>query len=125
MPASINRRAFLRRGIAVLGGAALTAGLPLAALAETEPPIVASRRWYALAPTREDGDRACRLHAQNKLFADPIAADMQRAHPGCKCQVVVGGELPAHVWAGLFGDHKQVARSQVDRRWNWVAKTLA
>lgn len=122
---SFNRRDFLRRGAAVLGGVTLTAGIPMLALAESGPSLHETRRWYALAPTREDGDVACRRHAANKLFADPVAADLQRAHLGCKCQVVVGGELPEPVWAGLFGDPRQVARTQVDRRWNWVAKTLA
>ncbi|HYI16553.1 MAG TPA: hypothetical protein VEX37_14245 [Thermomicrobiales bacterium] len=125
MRRSYNRRDFLRRGAAMLGGLTLTAGLPMAAFAETGSSIEATRRWYALSLTREDGDNACRRHAANKLFADPIAADQHRAHPGCKCQVVVGGELPEHTWAGLFGDSRHVARSQVDRRWNWVATTLA
>jgi hypothetical protein len=125
MQRSYNRRDFLRRGAALLSGLTLTAGLPLAALAESGPAVEPTRRWYALAPTREDGDAACRRHAANKLFADPVAADMNRAHPGCKCQIVVGGELPEHIWAGLFGDHRQVARSQVDRRWAWVANTLS
>ncbi len=125
MQRSFNRRDFLRRGAAILGGLTLSASLPIAALAESDPSIEAARRWYALVPTREHADNACRLHAANKLFADPKAADQHRAHPGCKCQVVVGGELPEHVWSGLFGDHRRVARAQVDRRWNWVAKTLA
>jgi hypothetical protein len=125
MQRPFNRRDFLRRGAAILGGLTITTGLPVGVLAESGPSIESTRRWYALAPTREDGDEACRRHAANKLFADPVAADQHRAHPGCKCQVVVGGELPEHLWAGLFGDHRQVARSQVDRRWTWVATTLA
>jgi hypothetical protein len=125
MANTMNRRAFLRIGAAMLSGATLTAAMPAFARAEPEPAIAATRRWYALAPTREDGDTACRRHAANKLFADPVAADMNRAHPGCKCQIVVGGELPEHVWTGLFGDYRQVVRSQVDRRWTWVEKTLA
>jgi hypothetical protein len=117
-----SRRDLLRRGATLLGGLTLAA-VPLGAIAAGGSQR--TRTWYALQTTRDDADRACTRHAANKLFADPVAADLHRAHPGCNCQIVHGGELPERVWVNLFGDPSNVARPQVDRRWAWVGKALA
>jgi hypothetical protein len=125
MAQTLSRRQFLTRGFA-LAGAAGVAVTPLATFAASDDSSGGRvKTWYALETTRDDIDRACRNHAANKLFADPATADLNRAHAGCNCRVVAGGELPQHVWVGLFGDPKRVARVTVDRRWDWVAKTLA
>lgn len=131
MEKRIDRRSFLKRGAALAGGLALTFGTSIATLAETadqdqKPTSVSTgtRMTFALATTREDQDKACTRHAANKLFASPEAADQNRAHPGCKCQVVKGGELPEATWIELFGNPKAVAREAVDRRWAWVGQTL-
>lgn len=131
MEKQINRRAFLKRGAALAGGLALTFGSTLGALAEsaenTQQPTgltTRTRTFFALATTRADQDKACTRHAANKLFASPEAADRNRAHPGCKCQVVKGGDMTESTWIELFGDPKAVARETVDRRWGWVAQTL-
>jgi hypothetical protein len=128
MQNAINRRAFLKRGAALAGGLALTFGTSLATLAESNPQgqSVGGRTlpFFALATTRADADRACTHHAANKLFISPEAANLNRAHPGCKCQVVQGGELPEATFAALFGNPNAPQRVAVDRRWGWVAQTL-
>ena len=131
MQNAINRRAFLRRGAALAGGLALTFGTSVAALAESSDQSAApqgasgkTRTFFALATTRDDADKACTRHAANKLFASPEAADQNRAHPGCKCQVVKGGELPEATFVALFGSPKALERVAVDRRWAWVGQTL-
>lgn len=131
MEKAINRRAFLRRGAALAGGLAFTFGTSLAALADSADSSVKpngvdskSRTFFALETTREDQDKACTRHAANKLFASPEAADRNRAHPGCNCQVVKGGELPESTWVQLFGNPKAIDREAVDRRWRWVGQSL-
>lgn len=131
MEKHINRRSFLKRGAALAGGMALTFGTSIATLAESSDEKQAptgsaarTRTFFALATTREDQDKACTNHAANKLFASPESADQNRAHPGCKCQVIKGGELPEATWTELFGSPKALARESVDRRWGWVTQTL-
>jgi hypothetical protein len=131
MENAINRRAFLKRGLSLAGGLALTLGSTVAIGAESnesgQQPQGAgtkTRTFFAVATTRADQDTACTNHAANKLFASPEAADLNRAHPGCKCQVVKGGELPEQVWTQLFGNPKAIERVAVDRRWAWVGQTL-
>jgi len=131
MEKRINRRNFLKRGAALAGGLALTFGSSIATLADeteqTGQPTGAGARTrtvFALATTRDDQDKACTRHAANKLFASPEAADRNRAHPGCNCQVVKGGEVPEAAWLGLFGSPQAPAREAVDRRWAWVGQTL-
>ena len=131
MEKRINRRSFLKRGAALAGGLALTFGASVATMAEStgqeQTPTgtaTRTRTFYALATTRVDQDKACTRHAANKLFASPEAADRNRAHPGCKCQVVKGGKLPESTWTELFGNPRAIAREAVDRRWAWVGQTL-
>lgn len=131
MEKHINRRSFLKRGAALAGGLALTFGTSIATLADdtgqSQQPTGTSARtrtFFALATTRDEQDKACTAHAANKLFASPEAADQNRAHPGCKCQVIKGGELPETTWKALFGNPKTIERVAVDRRWGWVGQTL-
>ena len=131
MSKRINRRAFLCRGTAVAGGLALTLGGSLAALADSNEnaslgmnSVQQRRAYFALATTRDDQDKACVRHAENKLFVSPEAADRNRAHPGCKCQVVKGGDLSGVMWNQLFGDANNPARESVDRRWAWVGQAM-
>ncbi len=131
MDKRINRRSFLKRGAALAGGLALTFSTSIATLADESQPSqqpagdsVRTRTFFALATTRDDQDKACARHAANKLFASPEAADSNRAHPGCKCQVIKGGELPEATWSALFGNPKAIQRDAVDRRWGWVGQTL-
>ncbi len=131
MEKQINRRSFLKRGAALAGGLALTFGTSIATLARVREPAeepsgssIRTLPVFALATTREDQDKACTRHAANKLFISPEAADHNRAHPGCNCQVIKGGELPEATWVELFGSPKAVQREAVDRRWGWVSQTL-
>jgi hypothetical protein len=62
------------------------------------------------------GCTACRRHARNKLFANAKAAEVARAHKGCKCTVVRAGTIPAATYAALFGEPGNLERLSVDRR---------
>lgn len=64
------------------------------------------------------GCSACRSHAANKLFATAAAADVQRAHPGCRCRVVSLGEINRPLYDELFPAGG--TRLSVDRRYPWV-----
>lgn len=132
MEKRIDRRSFLKRGAALAGGLALTFGSSVATLAESagqdaKPNKIdaSTRTFFALATTRADQDKACTRHAENKLFASPEAADQNRAHPGCKCQVIKGGQMSERTWNELFGHPRDVTREAVDRRWTWVAQALS
>jgi hypothetical protein len=145
----LDRRTLLKGGAALVGGAAASFGPGLAAFAriaengsnlQGEPMLT----WYALDPEWGAGMadcpvdpagahmsthachacNACHKHAANKLFPSIDAANLHRAHVGCKCEVNVGGELPAETWEQLFGDQNNLERDQVDRRWDWVADIL-
>lgn len=127
MAAGISRRDLLKKGSLFFGGMTLSLGSAFAGLNEAEAlagPAGGSRVWYALETNRDDIDNACRRHAANKLFPTPEAADRNRAHPGCKCNVVEGGKLPEAHWVALFGRPDNIVREQADHRWDWVAKTL-
>jgi hypothetical protein len=62
------------------------------------------------------GCTACRRHARNKLFANAKAAEVARAHKGCRCTVVRAGTIPAATYAALFGEPGNLERLSVDRR---------
>lgn len=62
------------------------------------------------------GCKACHIHAANKLYRCAAAADAGRAHPYCKCKVVIAGTLPEGTWTALFGKPKSPTRASVDRR---------
>ncbi len=117
---AFTRRAFLARG-AALAGAMVAALVPIGVMAAPR-----SRAYYRLNSdvASEAGCKACRLHAQNKLFASAQAADLQRAHPYCKCEVVLGEALPFGTWTALFGAPNSLARAAVDRRWADVTAAL-
>jgi hypothetical protein len=66
------------------------------------------------------GCSACRSHAANKLFATAASADLQRAHPGCRCLVISLGQIEQHLYNGLFAN----SRLSVDRRQLWVQEAL-
>jgi len=149
MDRRLDRRTLLKGSAALFGGAMVSLSPNLAALARVsgsgatlqgQPTLT----WYALDPewgagmngcpidpvenhahSRAcHGCNACHQHGLNKLFPSAEAADANRAHVGCKCKVVEGGELPADVWEQLFGPAGAPEREQVDRRWDWVAEIL-
>ena len=149
MERKLDRRTLLRGSAALFGGAAASLAPGLAAFAEraghhTTPQGQATLTWYALDPEWGVGldhcpidpmavhqsthachaCNSCHHHADNKLFPSMEAADLNRAHVGCKCLVVDGGQLPAATWEALFGAQDNVERQQVDRRWDWVADVL-
>lgn len=68
---------------------------------------------------------ACAKHAAHKYFASIADAELDRAHPYCKCRVVEGPEFPYAIWVALFGVPGSIARGSVDSRTPWVAELLA
>ena len=145
----LDRRTLLKSSAALFGGAAATLSPGLSAFAQlgssgTTTQGQATRTWYALDPEWGAGTdgcpidpaavhqsshachacNACHHHADNKLFASMLAANTNRAHVGCKCLVVEGGELPVDTWEALFGEQGNLDRIHVDRRWDWVADIL-
>ena len=149
MDRRLDRRKLLKGTAALFGGTAATLTPGLTAFAElagsgSGTQGLGTLTWYALDPEWGAGldgcpvdpsavhqsshachaCNACHHHADNKLFPSSTAADENRAHVGCKCLVVEGGELPVEIWESLFGSAGNVERQQVDRRWDWVADVL-
>ncbi|CAN5826445.1 hypothetical protein BH23CHL2_BH23CHL2_08980 [soil metagenome] len=149
MDRKLDRRRLLKGSAALLGGAAASFSPGLAAFARTsgEKTTIQGQptlTWYALDPEWGAGlpncpispagahqsthachaCNSCHHHADNKLFPTLNAANQNRAHVGCKCLVIEGGELPVDVWEDLFGAQGNIERQQVDRRWDWVAEIL-
>lgn len=149
MDRRIDRRRLLKGGAVLVGSAAVSLSPGLASLARESrsrrtSQAPSTRTWYALDPEWGAGlagcpvdpgavhqsthachaCNSCHSHADNKLFPTADAADQNRAHLGCNCTVVEGGELPQDVWEQLFGDPANLENQQVDRRWTWVAEIL-
>ena len=113
---TLSRRSFV--GSAATALCALSLGLPRRASASGT-----SQVWALdpLSPEEEKccgGCTACRAHAANKLFATAAVADTQRAHPGCRCRVVLLGTIDQQLYDGLFPPNG--TRVSVDRRYPWV-----
>lgn len=100
----LDRRGFGRAAVAGLAAATTVAlGAEVSAASSRQRVVV-----YRLASSwskpvgkhgrTECGCRACRNHAENKIFFTRSAADTHRAHPGCHCQVeaiAIDGTLEA------------------------------
>jgi hypothetical protein len=114
---ALSRRDFIKHGQMLLGAFAVA----LAPVSLAGRP--SSRAYYRLSATApsEAKCRACRSHAQYKLFASAAAADAARAHAYCQCEIVPGGTLPLETWTSLFG---QSATPSVDLRWANVQSAL-
>ena len=67
---------------------------------------------------------ACTAHAAHKYFASVADADLDRAHPYCKCRVVQGRELPYASGSRCSAYPGSIARGSVDVRTPWVAEVL-
>ncbi len=123
MTTLLSRTGFLTRA-AVLTGVTVGAGV-LNAVADAAP--LPARAVYVLDPTCGGcgGCSACRRHAANALFPTAADADLNRAHPYCKCAVVRRADLPYETWVALFGAPTALVRTHVDRRTPWVTEALA
>jgi len=114
----LDRRAFGRATAAATAAAIVgTLGAGVAAAAGTQRTVVyrLAASWDAPAGRHgrtECGCRACRSHAENKIFFTRTAADSHRAHPGCHCTI------EAVTVAGSLADLRRSSRDGVslDRR---------
>lgn len=132
MDSPSSRRNFLARAGAAAGGFVAAFGLPSGALGGKRR---RRKRVYKLAPSgpkydcsasQQENDachgcKACKAHAENKLFATEKAAKRarHRAHPGCRCGVRRGRKLSRRKWRRLFnpeGDEKHVVVDKRDPR---------
>jgi hypothetical protein len=125
-----SRRTFLTRtGLAAGGFAATAFPFPSGALGGKRRH---RKRVYKLAPSgpkydcsasqqKNDachGCKACKRHAENKLFATEKAAKRarHRAHPGCRCGVKRGRKLSRRKWRKLFHPEDDEKHVVVDKR---------
>lgn len=119
MTKPISRRTFLTSSAALAGSLALARFAPQALAAEETLPVYGlDPEWGAAGckPGACHGCRACTNHGANMLFATTASANLKRAHPHCKCKVVLWGSLPVSTWTALFGTPAKPARLAVDRR---------
>jgi hypothetical protein len=122
---ALPRRDFLIDATVSLGGLGASV-LRRIGLAAANVPV------YVLSPTYPDDGpycggcrscKACRRHADNKVFATLSAADKGRAHGNCDC-AIVQRSLPQGTWVALFGNQKHPHTLSVDRRNRRVAILL-
>jgi hypothetical protein len=83
---SIKRRVFLKLlAIAGLAGpAALSSGCGSSGSSSADSSKVVA---YKLSRRGQDACKACRSHAENRLFLTRDSADGNRAHAGCNCRI--------------------------------------
>jgi len=114
----ISRRKFLTSGAALAGSLTLARFAPQALAAEETVPVFSLDPEWGAAGCKGacHGCRACTRHGANKLFATEAGAKLNRAHPNCKCTVVVWGSLPISTWTKLFGPKAKPTRLTVDQR---------
>jgi hypothetical protein len=127
-----SRRNFLARAGVAAGAFAAAVGVPTGALGGTRRhrkrvyKLVASGPKYDCSKSQQatnscQGCKACKAHAENKLFATEEAAKRarHRAHRGCRCGVKRGRRLSRDKWRRLFnpeGDKKHVVVDKRDPR---------
>ncbi len=66
---------------------------------------------------------ACYGHTA-KLFPSATAADENRAHVFCNCDIETAGMLPYAKWVALFGEPRHILRPSADTRDRKVAAIL-
>jgi hypothetical protein len=108
----LTRKRFVGRGVIVLGALAA----PARALAAKRPK---TQTVYRLHPKGGKGDacKACVRHAANNLFPTRKAANGNRAHKGCDCQIQAG-KIDYETYVALFGPpaKKKKKRYRADKR---------
>jgi len=122
---TVSRKHLLAQAAALMGGATAFAGVDQARAAQADLPVY---RLDNLGGPHTAGCvscSACAGHAEHKYFASAADADLDRAHPYCKCRVIEGRKLPYEQWVALFGVPGSIARGNVDDRTPWVADVLA
>ena len=121
---TVSRKHLLAQAAALMGGATVLDGVDRAQAAPAELPVY---RLDNLGGAHNAGCascNACTAHAEHKYFASAADADLDRAHPYCKCRVIEGRDLPYAEWVALFGMPGSIARGSVDDRTPWVAEVL-
>ncbi len=121
---TVSRKHLLAQAATLMGGATVLNGVDRAQAAPAELPVY---RLDNLGGAHNAGCascNACTAHAEHKYFASAADADLDRAHPYCKCRVIQGRDLPYAEWVALFGIPGSIARGSVDDRTPWVAEVL-
>ena len=121
---TVSRKHLLAQAATLMGGATVLDGVDRAQAAPAELPVY---RLDNLGGAHNAGCascNACTAHAEHKYFASAADADLDRAHPYCKCRVIQGRDLPYAEWVALFGIPGSIARGSVDDRTPWVAEVL-
>ena len=100
---TVSRKHLLAQAATLMGGATVLNGVDRAQAAPAELPVY---RLDNLGGAHNAGCascNACTAHAEHKYFASAADADLDRAHPYCKCRVIQGRDLPYAEWVALFG----------------------
>ena len=121
---TVSRKHLLAQAAALVGGATALAGVDRAQAATGTQPVYRLDNLGGDHSSSCVSCNACTAHAAHKYFASIADAELDRAHPYCKCRVVEGQELPYDLWVALFGMPGSVARGSVDSRTPWVAEVL-
>ena len=99
-----------RRGL-LASGAAAAGALAVPAVARAKPKTQAV---YKLVPNGATCE-ACKRHDAASLFPTAKAADGNRAHIGCNCNVV-GGTIDYGTYVALFGAPEELRSYRADLR---------
>jgi len=118
----MTRRAFAKL-VAVSAGAGTAITEIAKGSAHPGPEDRSSFTIFSFFPV-EDGSltdcKACINHAEYKRFATREAAEANRAHPGCRCQILLT-PAPGEEYVHMFGGSgASVDRLVYDLRWSHV-----
>lgn len=124
MTASVSRPSMTRRAFGRFVAAGVGAGISLtrfsAGSARSRRADKTSLKIYAFYP-KEDGVmtdcKACQNHAKYKRFATLEAARGNRAHPGCRCAILMVPASKENYLKIFGGTIETVDRLIFDLRW--------
>jgi len=73
---------------------------------------------YHTSTRRRRACKACKSHSVNRICSSKQAADKDRAHPGCACQIVEES-ISWQNYVKAFWPDDQSDSSVYDKRWDW------
>jgi hypothetical protein len=104
----LTRKRFVTAGAAALGAAAVPAvARGSLSAAKTQPVYKLVRNGHTC--------KSCLKHDANSLFPSMKAANGNRAHVGCNCNIVAG-TLDFGTYVALFGNPKHIESYRADLR---------